>query len=64
MVRQKRYDEYDWVVYLENDKNMKKIICKDNDKLVITSVFSSCLYSYPENILPEDKTIIETYTFI
>ena len=65
MVRQKRYDEYDWVVYLGNDKNMKKIINKDiNNKLEITSVFSSCLYSYPENVLPEDKTIIETYTFI
>ena len=65
MVRQKRYDEYDWVVYLENDGNKKKIINKDiNNKLEITSVFSSCLYSYPENVLPEDKTIIETYTFI
>jgi hypothetical protein len=65
MVRQKRYDEYDWVVYLENDENKKKIINKDiNNKLEITSVFSSCLYSYPENVLPEDKTIIETYTFI
>jgi len=68
MVRQKRYDEYEWVVYLGNDdtngKNKKKIIYKDNNKLEITSVFSSCLYSYPENVLPEDKTIIETYTFI
>ena len=66
MVRQKRYDEYDWVVYLENDGNKKQIIYKDNNtnKLDIISVFSSCLYSYPENVLPEDKTIIETYTFI
>ena len=65
MVRQKRYDEYDWVVYLGNEGNKKKIIYKDtNNKLDITTVFPACLYSYPENILPEDKTIIETYTFI
>jgi hypothetical protein len=65
MVRQKRYDEYDWVVFVKNDtdKKQKYIICKDSNNLEIKKVFHTCLYSYPENILPEDKTILETYTF-
>jgi hypothetical protein len=64
MVRQKRYDEYDWVVYLGNDGNKKKVIHRNNKgDLEVESVFSSSLYSYPENVLPEDKTIIETYTY-
>ena len=68
MVRQKRYDEYEWVVYLEQDdtstSNKKKIITKNDVGEVITvSVFSNSLYSYHEPVLPEDKTIIETYTF-
>ena len=66
MVRQKRYDEYEWVVYLEHDdtSNKKKIITKNEVGEVITdSVFSNSLYSYHEPVLPEDKTIIETYTF-
>jgi hypothetical protein len=65
MVRQKRYDEYDWVIFIKSDtdKKQKYIICKDSNNLEIKKVFHSCLYSYPENILPEDKTILETYTF-
>ena len=64
MVRQKRYDEYDWVIYLGTDNNKKKVIHKNsNGKLEIISVFSSSLYSYPDNVLPEDKSIIETYTY-
>ena len=65
MVRQKRYDEYDWVIYIKSDtdKKYKHIICKETNKLEIKKVFHSCLYSYPENVLPEDKTILETYTF-
>jgi hypothetical protein len=67
MVRQLRYDEYDWVIYVEtksDEPKKKTIICKNNGKIEKTDVFQSCLYSYPENILPEDKTIIETYTNI
>ena len=68
MVRQKRYDEYEWVVYLEQDdtitSNKKKIITKnENGKVITDYVFSNSLYSYHEPVLPEDKTIIETYTF-
>ena len=33
------------------------------ENIEIKEVFHSCLYSYPENVLPEDKTILETYTF-
>ena len=66
MVRQKRYDEYDWVIYLGASNSVtlkqKTIICKESNKIQKIDVFPSCLYSYPENILPEDKTIIETYT--
>ena len=65
MVRQKRYDEYDWVIYLGSfdSRALKKtIICKEGNNIQKIDVFPSCLYSYPENILPEDKTIIETYT--
>ena len=67
MVRQLRYDEYDWVIYVEtksDEPKKKTIICKNNGNIVKIDVFQSCLYSYPENILPEDKTIIETYTNI
>jgi hypothetical protein len=66
MVRQKRYDEYDWVIFIRNnikDTKKKCIICKEKNNLEIKEVFHSCLYSYPENVLPEDKTILETYTF-
>ena len=65
MVRQKRYDEYDWVIFVKSDKDKKQkyIICKESNNLEIKKVFHTCLYSYPENILPEDKTILETYTF-
>jgi hypothetical protein len=64
MVRQKRYDEYEWVVYLDEDGNKRKIITKNPEGNVVEeSVFSNSLYSYHEPVLPEDKTIIETYTF-
>ena len=63
MVRQKRYDEYEWVIYIGDDKNKKIIYTKNDNKLSMETVFSSSLYSYPEIVVPDDKQVIETYTF-
>ena len=66
MVRQKRFDDYDWVLYIGPRSPMTSTILYKNDttnKLEFGTVNSSILYSYPINVLPEDKTIIETYTY-
>jgi hypothetical protein len=64
MVRQRRYDEYEWVIYSGEDKgNKKKIHTKEGIKFDNPSVFSSSLFSYPEAVVPDDKQIIETYVF-
>ena len=76
MVWQKRYNEYEWVIYIDNVKGndlKKSILTKKNSGYEIIEVFLSSLYGYPENekILPEtiknmkyDEThIYETYNF-
>jgi hypothetical protein len=64
MIYQRRSQQYEWVIYLEEDnsnpnnpiKKRNVITCKDC-KYNIESVFSNSLYSYPdgEKILPETK---------
>jgi hypothetical protein len=64
MIYQKRYQEYVWVIYLDEDntnssgpiRKRNVITCKDG-VYSIESVFSNSLYSYPdgEKILPETK---------
>ena len=63
MIRQKRFDEYDWVIYINKSKenNKREIIYKDDKGFHIDNVFPSSLFSYPEIIQPEGITIIETY---
>lgn len=54
MAYQKRYQEFEWVIYYEDSGLKKKILTTDGKTL---EVFSNSLYSYPENeiILPESK---------
>jgi len=60
MIRQKRYDDYDWVIYMGNTKDNKRIIKTiDGTK----EVFGASLFSYPENIIPDDVTIIDTFIY-
>lgn len=74
MVWQKRFQEYEWVLYNGEtaDRRKKEIIVKTNNtNYNIIEVFPSALFSYPENelILQEsknnmkydDKYIFETY---
>jgi len=72
MIRQRRFDEYEWVIYLGTEGNKKKILTrskeiinrtKEKDSLIEDLVFPSTLYSYFEKILPEEINIIETYSF-
>jgi hypothetical protein len=59
MIRQKRYDEYDWVIYKGVKSNGKRvIITKDKGSI---EVFPSSLFSYPDIIKQDDITIIDTY---
>jgi hypothetical protein len=74
MVYQKRYEEYEWVIYVgdSTDGMRKKIITKKDNKYNINEVFSGSLFGYPENekIIPESKNnmkydennIYETYS--
>ena len=75
LVREFHTDYYDWVLY-KNDtvydddirKNLnsgRDIMYKDmgSDTLKHGTCQKSKLFIYPEIVLPEDKTIIETYTF-
>jgi len=66
MIKQSKYDEYEWVIYLGPDSpNKKKILTKDisTKKIIEQSVFPSSLFSYFQNVLPDDVSIIETYSF-
>ena len=63
MIRQKRYDEYEWVIYLGQNGSQKKILIKDTKGYSQIDVFSSALFSYPEVVVPDDKTVIETFNF-
>jgi hypothetical protein len=63
MIRQRRFDEYEWVIYLGEKNSKREIIVKDTNNFIKKEVFSSSLFSYPEAILPDDITIIETYIF-
>ena len=69
MAYQRRYQEFEWVIYVENSKSpLKKVILTKYGK---EEVFSNSLYSYPETeiINPESKNnmkydeyhIYETY---
>lgn len=71
MVYQKRFEEYEWVIYVDNKDSKKNIITKTDDIYEIKSVFPGSLFGYPENekIIPESKNnmkydenhIYETY---
>jgi hypothetical protein len=68
MVRQLRFDEYEWVIFKETVAGNKKvIITKDreatNEQFKEIQVFPSTLFSYFEKVLPDNVNIIETYTF-
>ena len=63
LIRRRRYDDYDWVMFKENQGNNKIIIFKEGNNYVEKSVFPSCLFSYPEIIKPEGIVIIDTYTY-
>ncbi len=64
MVRQRRYDEYEWVIYAGDEGNKKSIFTKKGDSFVKESVFSSSLFTYPDPVVPDDKQVIETYTVV
>jgi len=74
IVYQKRYDEYEWVIYIGDSTgtNLKKILMKEKEIYTIKEIHSAGrLFSYPENekILQEPKknmkydeaNIYETY---
>ena len=74
MVYEKRFDEYEWVIYLNDCPNCqfrKEIIVKEHDKYIRKSIYPGSLIGYPENekIIPasnsrmkyDDKHIYETY---
>ena len=74
MVWQKRFNEYEWVIYIGDitgDGLRKQILTKTGNTYEIIPVFLSSLYGYPENekVLPESKAnmkydeshIYETY---
>ena len=54
MAYQRRYQEFEWVIYYNNSGLKKKILTSNG---IIEEVFTNSLYSYPENeiILPETK---------
>jgi hypothetical protein len=71
MVYQRRFDEYEWAIFLEDlSESRKKIITNDSISPII-EVFSGSLFGYPDNeiIVPETKNnlkydennIYETY---
>jgi hypothetical protein len=59
MIRQKRYDEYDWLIYMGDKDNKKVIKTIEGTK----EVFGASLFSYPENITPDDVTVIDTFIY-
>ena len=63
MIRQRRYDEYDWVMFKCTSGLHKTIIYKENDKYIEKNVFPTALFSYPEAVLPLNLTIIEKFIY-
>jgi hypothetical protein len=73
MVYFKKYEEYEWVIYIEDSikPKCKRILTKDRNKYIVIDVFYGSLFGYPENetILPDSKknmkydenNIYETY---
>jgi hypothetical protein len=73
MIWQKRFQEYEWVIFLGNGTNeyKKKILIKDGYNYTHQEVFTSALFSYPSNeiLLPDSSNkmkfdeahIYETY---
>lgn len=60
LVWEKRYNEYEWVIYIGDivgNPLKKNILTKVNGKYEITDVFISSLLGYPENekVLPDSK---------
>jgi hypothetical protein len=59
MAWQKKYQEYEWVIYIDNSNNalQKQILIKDGNNYVTKDVFTATLFSYPDNeqILPESR---------
>ena len=60
MVWEKRFSEFEWVVYIGDvvtNPLKKQILIKSNTKYEIIEVFASSLLGYPENekVLPESK---------
>jgi hypothetical protein len=76
MVFEKRYNEYEWVIYIGDcNTNIfkKQILTRNGNNYEIIDVFNSSLFGYPENekVLPDSKKnmkydeshIYETYNF-
>jgi hypothetical protein len=75
IIWQKRYQEFEWVVYLGDSEipNQKQILTKNGNNYVKQDVYTNAIYGYPENerIFPETKKnlkydenhIYETYNF-
>jgi hypothetical protein len=72
MIYKRRYEEYEWIIFVDDDKTnylKKNIISKKDNKYNQESVFSASLFGYPEMILPEtqgnmkynESYIYETY---
>jgi len=75
LVYQKRYEEYEWVIFIsdhKSDSNKKQILVKESDRYIIKEIhYAGRLFGYPENekILQEPKknmkydesNIYETY---
>lgn len=60
MIYQKRYNEYEWVVYIgdiPDDPLRKRIYRKEGNNFIFDSVFTGSLYGFPndEKILPTTK---------
>lgn len=59
MAWQKKYQEYEWVIYIGESTNplQKQILVKEGNNFVTKDVFTATLFSYPDNeiILPESR---------
>ena len=74
MIYKRRYEDYEWVIFIEDDASSslrKKIISMKDNIYNHESVFSSALFGYPEKVFPEtnknmrydESYIYETYNF-
>jgi hypothetical protein len=68
LIKQERFDEYNWVLLIEkNSDNTLKILNKDNNNnFIIKDVNAYCLFNYFDTIYPNnitEKNIIETFNF-